>query len=50
MLKIKSDETGVTVKLSHEEYTAFVRLMSLRNDSKVTMKVTKDYPVMEMGK
>lgn len=50
MLILRKDETGVTVKLSHEEYTAFKKLMSLRNNSKVTMTVTKDYPVGMVGK
>ena len=50
MLFLRKDETGVTVKLSQEEYKSFIQLMNYVKDSKVTMKVTKDYPVMEMGK
>lgn len=50
MLILNKNETGVTVKLSHEEYTAFVQLMNYVKDSKVNIQVSKEYPVGMVGK
>ena len=50
MLILRKDETGVTVKLSQEEYKSFIQLMNYVKDSKVNLKVTKEYPVGMVGK
>ena len=50
MLILRKDETGVTVKLSQEEYKSFIQLMNYVKDSKVNIQMTKEYPVGMVGK